>query len=106
MLRIGSDDANKGDADVYIQGKYDLKTPYISPAFGNCEGLPRALFILAEYDGLRLEGEYYARKLQSAGVPIRVLRYCGVCHGFFDALGILPQSEAAACEIASLLNEI
>lgn len=106
MLRIGSDDANKGDADVYIQGKYNLKTPYISPAFGNCEGLPRALFILAEYDGLRLEGEYYARKLQSAGVPIRVLRYCGVCHGFFDALGILPQSEAAACEIASLLNEI
>lgn len=106
MLHIGSDSSNQGDADVYVQGKYDLTTPYISPAFGACHDLPRTLFILAEYDGLRLEGEYYACKLHRAGVPVRVLRYCGVCHGFFDALGILPQSEAAACEIANLLTEL
>lgn len=106
MLRIGSDASNRGDAEVYVQGRYDLKTPYISPAFGPCEGLPRTLFLLAEYDGLRLEGEFYARKLQDAGVEVRVVRYCGVCHGFFDALGILPQSEAAVHEIAGLLNTI
>ena len=106
MLRIGSDPSNQGDADVYVQGKYDITIPYISPAFGDCHGLPKTLFILAEYDGLRLEGEYYARKLQNAGVPVRVLRYCGICHGFFDALGILPQSEAVAHEIADLLNEL
>ena len=106
MLRIGSDPSNQGDADVYVQGKYDIKTPYISPAFGDCHGLPRTLFILAEYDGLRLEGEFYAKKLLSAGVPVRVLRYRGVCHGFFDALGILPQSEAAANEMAALLNDL
>lgn len=106
MLRIGSDFSNKGDADVYVQGKYDLKTPYISPAFGDCKGLPRTLFILAEFDGLRLEGEFYAKKLTESGVNVRVLRYCGVCHGFFDALGILPQSEAAVHEIANLLTEI
>lgn len=106
MLRIGSDPANRGDAEVYVQGRYDLKTPYISPAFGDCAGLPETLLILAEYDGLRLEGEFYARKLRSAGVGVRVLRYCGVCHGFFDALGILPQSEAAVCEIAKLLEKM
>ena len=106
MLRIGSDPSNQGDADVYVQGKYDIKTPYISPAFGDCKNLPGTLFILAEYDGLRLEGEFYAKKLMEANVPVRVLRYCGVCHGFFDALGILPQSEAAANEIAALLNEL
>lgn len=106
MLHIGSDFSNQGDADVYVQGKYDLKTPYISPAFGDCTDLPKTLFILAEYDGLRLEGEFYAKKLLNAGVNVRVLRYCGVCHGFFDALGILPQSEAAANEIANLLIEI
>ena len=106
LLRIGSDVSNQGDAAVYVQGRYDLKTPYISPAFGACEDLPRTLFLLAEYDGLRLEGEFYAKKLQAAGVPVRGLRYCGVCHGFFDALGILPQSEAAVMEIANLLNEI
>ena len=106
MLRIGSDSSNQGDAEVYVQGRFDLKTPYISPAFGDCTGLPRTLFILAEYDGLRLEGEFYAKKLLKAGVPVRVLRYCGVCHGFFDALGILPQSEAAVHEIANLLKEL
>jgi len=106
MLRIGSDPSNQGDADVYVQGRYDIKTPYISPAFGKCENLPRTLFILAEYDGLRLEGEFYAKKLMESNVPVRVLRYAGVCHGFFDALGILPQSEAAANEIANLLNDL
>lgn len=106
MLRIGSDESNQGDADAYVQDRYPLETPTISPAFGDCAGLPRTLFIQAEYDGLRLEGEYYAKKLQKAGVPVRMLRYAGVCHGFFDALGILPQSEAAARVIAALLNEI
>lgn len=106
MLRIGSDPSNAGDEEVYVQGKYDIKTPYISPAFGDCRNLPRTLFILAEYDGLRLEGEFYAKKLQDAGVPVRVLRYRGICHGFFDALGILPQSEAVANEIAALLNDL
>ena len=106
MLHIGSDGSNAGDEAAYVQGKHDITTPYISPAFGRCENLPRALFILAEYDGLRLEGEFYAKKLKAAGVPVRVLRYRGVCHGFFDALGILPQSEAAANEIARLVNEL
>ena len=106
MLHIGSDPSNDGDERIYVQGKYDIRNPYISPAFGDCAGLPRTLFVLAEYDGLRLEGEFYAKKLQAAGVKVRVLRYGGVCHGFFDALGILPQSEAAAIEIAGLLNEL
>ncbi|MGM9602088.1 MAG: alpha/beta hydrolase [Faecousia sp.] len=106
MLGVGSDVSNAGDESVYVQGRCDIKTPYISPAFGCGENLPRTMLILAEYDGLRLEGEFYAKKLQDAGVDVRVLRYCGICHGFFDALGILPQAEAAAIEIANLLGEI
>ncbi|MGM9660373.1 MAG: alpha/beta hydrolase [Faecousia sp.] len=106
MLRIGSDPSNAGDEAVYVQGRYDSKTPYISPAFGDCQKIPQTLFVLAEYDGLRLEGEFYAKKLQDAGVKVRVLRYCGICHGFFDQLGILPQSEAVVNEIAALLNQL
>ena len=106
MLDIGSDGSNAGDEAVYVQGKYDVRTPYISPAFADCLDLPQTLFILAEYDGLRLEGEFYARKLQDSGVKVRVLCYCGICHGFFDQLGILPQAEAVVNEIASLLNRL
>lgn len=106
MLHIGSDESNAGDEAVYVQGNYDITTPYISPAFGKKEGLPRTLFILAEYDGLRLEGEFYAKQLMEAGVPVRVLRYRGICHGFYDQLGILPQAEAALNEIVGLIREL
>lgn len=104
LLFIGSDPSNRLDEEFYVQGRYDICTPYISPAFGAAEDLPKALFLLAEYDGLRLEGEYYAQKLQDAGVPARVIRYCGMAHGFFDGLGILPQAEAAVNEISGFLN--
>lgn len=104
LLFIGSDSSNRRDEEFYVQGRYDICTPYISPAFGAAEGLPKALLILAEYDGLRLEGEYYAKKLQDAGVPARTIRYCGMAHGFFDALGILPQAEAAVDEISGFLQ--
>lgn len=103
LVFLGSDEANRRGAENYVQGRCDIKTPYVSPAFGTAEGLPPALFLLAEYDGLRLEGEFYARKLLAAGVSVRVLRYCGMAHAFYDQLGILPQAEAAVNEISAFL---
>jgi acetyl esterase/lipase len=106
LLHIGSDVSNAGDEEVYVQGKYDITTPYISPAFGAKERLPQTLFIQAGYDGLRLEGEFYAKQLMEAGVPVRMIRYCGVNHGFFDLLGVLPQVEAAVNEIVGMLKTL
>lgn len=105
MTEIGSDESNAGDEAVYVQGNYDITDPYISPAFGKCEGLPATLLILAEYDGLRLEGEFYAKQLQDAGGLVRAVRYCGICHGFYDKLGILPQTEDAVNEITAFIRE-
>ena len=105
MIGIGSEAANAGDERMYVQGRHDIRDPYISPAFGKTEDLPRTLLIQAEYDGLRLEGEYYGNKLRKAGVSVKMLRYRGVGHGFFDLLGILPQSEAVVHEIARFITE-
>lgn len=102
---IGSEKANAGDEEVYVQGRYDITESYISPAFGKKEGLPKALMIQAEYDGLRLEGEFYASQLKEAGVPVREIRYRNVTHGFLDRIGILPQAEAAINEIAAFIQE-
>lgn len=106
LIHLGSDESNAADEAVYVQGNYDITIPYISPAFGKKEGLPKTLLLLAEYDGLRLEGEFYAKQLMEAGVPVRVIRYRGVCHAFFDQLGILPQTEAALNEIVGLLLQL
>jgi acetyl esterase/lipase len=103
ITEIGSDESNAGDEQVYVQGKYDITNPYISPAFGEKADLPKTLFLQAEYDGLRLEGEFYAKQLLEAGVSIKMVRYRGVTHGFFDKLGILPQTEDVVDEIVEFM---
>ncbi len=104
LLFIGSDAGNAGDQNFYAKGQ-DFKDPYISPACGDCAGLPRTLFLMAEFDGLRLESEYYAEKLQKAGVEVKAICYRGINHGYFDSLGIIPQTEAACKEVIKFMTE-
>ncbi|HTN80747.1 MAG TPA: alpha/beta hydrolase [Acidimicrobiales bacterium] len=92
----------------YYDEGTDVTQPLLSPLFAGDEVLakaPPAHVITAEFDPLRDEGEAYAEKLRSLGVPTTNTRYDGQIHGFFSMVGMMPAAEAAQSESITLLKQ-
>ncbi|MFF9262229.1 alpha/beta hydrolase [Streptomyces longwoodensis] len=68
-------------------------------------GLPPALVITGEADVLRDEGEAYANKLRTAGVPVTAVRYQGVIHDFV-MLNALRETHAAEAAITQAVTTL
>lgn len=89
----------------YISKNQDPMDPRISPLYAHdFSSLPPALIITAEYDPMRDEGETYAQKLKSAGVPTELKRYKGMVHGFFQMEGILDETRLAINHVGETLK--
>ena len=67
--------------------------------------LPSALVVTAEFDPLRDEGESYARALEAAKVPVRLHRYDGMPHAFFQLSPILDGGRQLIDEASAALRE-
>lgn len=69
-------------------------------------GLPSAYLCVDEADVLRDEGEAYAAKLRSAGVPVTTVRYDGTIHDFMllNALSKTRATRAAVGQATAFLR--
>jgi acetyl esterase len=88
--------------------------PWVSPAAvdpSELFGQPPTVILTAEYDSLRDEGERYAGKLISAGVPVWCRRFLGSAHGFTMTLGGneamgLPEDINAAAGVDMMIDAL
>jgi len=92
--------------EQYLPNKSDRYEAYASPLLAeDVSGLPPALVVLAGFDPLKTEGQEYAEKLKAAGVPVRLLTYESMIHGFAN-IPEFPQSEELLDEIAVTLDSV
>jgi acetyl esterase len=96
--------------DQYTPDPKDRLDARVSPLLrDDLRGLPPALVVTAEFDVLRDEGEAYARRMQEAGVKVRLMRCNGMVHGFLSMIGLIKRAtqyfEQAAEEIRKMVGE-
>ena len=104
-----TEDSMKWFVGHYLQGDEKKKLdPLYSPLLSDEATLkksPPTLVITAEYDPLRDEGEEYAARLNSVGVPTSVVRFRGQIHAFFGMSELLDDAAAAIALSASYLRK-
>jgi acetyl esterase len=89
----------------YLSSHADTLNPLAAPITApDLSRMPPTLVITAEDDPVRDQGEAYARRLRSHGVQVKLSRYGGVFHGFFQMLGMHDKASRAIEETGSALR--
>jgi acetyl esterase len=89
----------------YLRSAEDRRDPRFSPNLtADLTGLPPAIVALAEFDPLYPEGLAYTQRLQAAGVPVELLSFSGLIHGFLAFAALLPSCRTAEEELHTRLR--
>lgn len=92
--------------DMYVPDPAARANPEVSPLLApRHAGLPPTLILTAQFDPLRDEGEAYAAALKEAGVPVRLLRFAGVIHGFVSMDRWFREADLALTQVAEHLQK-
>lgn len=95
----------------YVPDVPQRNLPTVSPLrVPEKAGLPPALVVVAGHDPLHDEGIAHAAQLEEAGVPVSLLEYPALCHGFLRFTGAAEACRAARDQVTAtlgcLVNEI
>jgi acetyl esterase len=92
--------------DHYVPDEASRANPDASPLQApDLSGQPPAVVLTAEHDVLRDEGEAYAEKLRTAGVPVAHRRFPGQMHGFFTFVNVLPGADAGLAYVSEQIEK-
>ncbi len=92
--------------DLYAPNQQDKNNPYACPLKAKeFKRLAPAFIATAELDPLLDEGDSYAKKLKSAGVPVQYKCYSGMVHGFLNWEERVDIAHQHFLEMISILKE-
>jgi acetyl esterase len=92
--------------DQYVPDAARRDSPLVSPArFEDPASLPPALMVVAGHDPLHDEASAYAVRLEQAMVPVSLLEYPALCHGFLRFTGAARACTTAREELTTAVKD-
>ncbi|MBP3853810.1 MAG: alpha/beta hydrolase, partial [Erysipelotrichaceae bacterium] len=91
---------------LYVQDGTPITDPLVSPMFAeDVSGLPKCLFIQAEFDYFKICMDVFGQRLEQAGVEVEEVLYEGMDHGFFDRFGLMEQCRDSLDEMIRFMEQ-
>lgn len=88
-------------------GGHDRADPRLSPlAAKDLSGLPQAVIAVLTVDPLRDEAVEYAERLRTSGVPVELMEFGNLTHGFTGLTILVPAADRAFARILTGLQDM
>ncbi|MCZ6691383.1 MAG: alpha/beta hydrolase fold domain-containing protein [Planctomycetota bacterium] len=101
-MLVSYDGLLEGAAKLYADGR-ELKTPLISPVYGDFEGFPPTYLVTGTRDLFLSDTVRVHRKMRVAGVVADLNVYEGVSHGDYASVADSPELQQAIGELGAFL---
>lgn len=101
MIQVG----RINEAVKHYAGDNDLRTPLISPAFADLQGLPPMLIQVGDHEVLLSDSLTVAENARKAGVDVTIEVWPEMWHVFQTLAAMMPEAEQAINQSGKYLHE-